>query len=192
MRMPGMIPPMNLAEARDVHVGIDLGGGDIRMTEHLLNRANIRPVREHVRGETVAKNVGRNPVRRDAHGRGTFANDLENALTSERTSQARHENVSLAEIAARKRFTRAAQIRDKSASRPAADRHQPLFRALAENAQKLPFGDDRVELQIANLAYPQSAAVHDLEHRAIAQILRLVLHDRIQKREDFRFRKRLG
>ena len=41
------------------HVGINLGGRDVRMAQHLLNGAQIRPVLQQVGGEGVAQGVGR-------------------------------------------------------------------------------------------------------------------------------------
>src|ERR1019366_10560572 len=38
--------------------GIDLRGGDRGVTQQLLNHADIRPMGQHVRGTTVAKDVG--------------------------------------------------------------------------------------------------------------------------------------
>ena len=40
-------------------VGVDLSGGDVSVTEHGLNRADIGTVLEQVGRETVAKGVGR-------------------------------------------------------------------------------------------------------------------------------------
>lgn len=47
-------------------VRIDLGGGDIRMPQHLLDAAEIGAVVDQVRGEGVPEHVGREPPGIDA------------------------------------------------------------------------------------------------------------------------------
>ena len=39
------------------HMGIDLGGGDIGMTQHFLHRAQIRAMSQQVGCESVTQNV---------------------------------------------------------------------------------------------------------------------------------------
>lgn len=82
-----MILSVDLAEARDIDMGIDLGRGDIRVSEHLLNRSNIRPVGEQMRREAVPENMRGNAVRGDADGCRAFANYLEDALPCKRPSE---------------------------------------------------------------------------------------------------------
>ena len=49
---------MDTAEARFVHVGVDLGGGDVGMAEHFLDDAEVCAVGEEMGGEAVAHEVG--------------------------------------------------------------------------------------------------------------------------------------
>ncbi len=55
---------MELAVDRQKAVGVDVGvelrGLDAGMAEHLLDGADVRPVREEVRGEGMAQRVRRN------------------------------------------------------------------------------------------------------------------------------------
>ena len=71
---------MNLFKAGDVDVRIDLRRADVGMTEKLLNRADIRTMREHVRSKAMSENMRRDPLRSNAHGRGAGADDSEDAL----------------------------------------------------------------------------------------------------------------
>jgi hypothetical protein len=46
-----MITPMNLSKILPVHMGIDLGRRDVHVTEHFLDRAQIGPSLQEMRGE---------------------------------------------------------------------------------------------------------------------------------------------
>ena len=54
MSLPRVKPPVDLAQALTVDMGIDLGSADIHMAKHLLNTPKIRPPAEQVGRETVA------------------------------------------------------------------------------------------------------------------------------------------
>ncbi len=41
-----------------IDVGVDLGGGDVGMAEHLLDRADLGAVRQQMGGKAVAQDVG--------------------------------------------------------------------------------------------------------------------------------------
>ena len=56
--LPGMKFAMDFAESLVVHVGVDLGGDDVGVAEEFLDDPQVRPAREHVCGEAVAKRVG--------------------------------------------------------------------------------------------------------------------------------------
>ena len=53
-----MVFPVNGLESVLVDVGVDLGRGDVRVAEHLLNSAQIRPAFEKVSGERVSEGMG--------------------------------------------------------------------------------------------------------------------------------------
>ena len=40
------------------HMGVDLGGGDVRVAQHLLDGAEVRAVFQQMDGEGVAQGVG--------------------------------------------------------------------------------------------------------------------------------------
>src|SRR5437660_9447628 len=45
-----------------IHVGIDLRGGDVRVAQHRLHRAQVRAALEQVGGEAVAKRMRVDPL----------------------------------------------------------------------------------------------------------------------------------
>ena len=61
-----------------VDVGVDLGGRDVGMAEHRLDRAEVGPVLEQVGREAVPQHVGRD--RLDAGRPGVLPEDLPEAL----------------------------------------------------------------------------------------------------------------
>lgn len=67
---------VDFAEVGVSDVGVDLGGGDVGVTEHGLDRANVGAVHEEVGGETVTEGV-RGDVFCDA---GFFGVELDDAF----------------------------------------------------------------------------------------------------------------
>ena len=53
-----MIFTINPFQMLAVEMGVDLGGGDISMTEHLLDRAKIGSTFDQMGGERVPKDMG--------------------------------------------------------------------------------------------------------------------------------------
>jgi hypothetical protein len=50
--------PDNFLKAGSFNVCINLGGGNIRMTQHCLNGPQVRPVSQHMGGEGMAQSMG--------------------------------------------------------------------------------------------------------------------------------------
>jgi hypothetical protein len=55
---PLVLAPQILA----VYVGIELGGGEIGVAEHLLNRSQVRPALQQVGGERVSEGMRRHSL----------------------------------------------------------------------------------------------------------------------------------
>ena len=64
---------VDVAEAGRVDMRVYLRRADVRMTEKLLNRADVGAVLKHVRGEAVAEDMRGNALRRDICSNGTLA-----------------------------------------------------------------------------------------------------------------------
>ena len=101
---------MDVAEAGGVDMGVDLGRPDVGVSEKFLDGADVRAVREHVRGEAMAKDMRRNAVRGDSDRGGPGTDDLEDALTRERLPEPREEDMVLGEIAAGERFAGSLEV----------------------------------------------------------------------------------
>ena len=94
-----MVPAVDVAEARGVDMRVDLGRADIGMSEELLDGADIRAMRQHVRSEAVPEDMRGDAVRGDSDRGGPGTDDLEDALSRKRSTEPRQENVALGKIA---------------------------------------------------------------------------------------------
>src|SRR5438477_4013863 len=82
---PGVELPVHLAQVTPIEVGIDGGGGDIRMSEQLLHDAQIRAALEQVGRERMPERVRVDPGG-DAGAAGVPAQDLPPAHARERAA----------------------------------------------------------------------------------------------------------
>ena len=73
---------VGVLQALSRQVRIDLCGGQVRMTEHLLQRAQVATTGEQVRGERVAQGVRRHLLGQARRAR-MVLDDLVEALTRE-------------------------------------------------------------------------------------------------------------
>ena len=74
---------MNRFKALRIDMRIDLGGGDIGVTEHFLDNAQRSAVLQQMAGKGVAQGVRRH-IFNNARFLGVFLDDLPEALTAER------------------------------------------------------------------------------------------------------------
>src|SRR2546425_5740269 len=54
--------PMHGAQVLAVHVGVELGGGEVGVAQHLLDRPQVSSALEQVRGEAVAQRMRRDTL----------------------------------------------------------------------------------------------------------------------------------
>lgn len=94
----GMVAAVDFTEAGGVDVGVDLGSGDVGVSEHLLDGADVGAMGEHMRGEAVSEDVRGDAACGNADSGGTFTNDLEDALAGKGTSETRDEDMIFGEI----------------------------------------------------------------------------------------------
>ena len=170
MLSPRMESAVDVSEARRLDMGVYLRRPDVRMTEKLLNRTDVRAVLEHVRGKAVPEDVRGYALWGDICGDSTLADHLENRLASKRLLEPRDEDVRYRKIAFSEHVARRGEIGRQRPSSGLAYRNDALLRALAENAKKLAVGHYVLDLHAADLAHAKPAAVHDLEHCAVAQV----------------------
>lgn len=116
-------------EAFALDGGIDLGGGDVGMTEHFLNGAEVCAASEEMGGKAMAKEVRLHFVAQAAEG-GVALNPIPNGLSTEGRAALGEE-----EAAARFRFhkgrARACEVDLEGIFCLTAKGNQPLFSAFA-------------------------------------------------------------
>src|SRR5207249_6325944 len=54
--------PMHGTQVLAVHVGVELGGGEVGVAQHLLDRPQVSSALEQVRGEAVAQRMRRDTL----------------------------------------------------------------------------------------------------------------------------------
>ena len=161
---------MDVSEASHIDMSVYLRRADVRMAEKLLDRADVRAMLKHVRGKAVPENVRRNALWGDICGDGTLADHLEDRLARKRLLEPRDEDVRYRKIAFSEHVARGGEIRRQRPSRGLAYRNDTLLRALAKDTKKLAVGHYVLDFHAADLAHAKPAAVHDLEHRTVAQV----------------------
>jgi len=183
---------VDVAEARRVDMRVYLRRADVRMAEKLLDRADVRTVLEHVRGEAVPEDVRRNALWGDICGDGTLADHLEYRLASKRLLEPRDEDVRYRKIAFSEHVARGGEIHRKRPSSGLANRDDALLRALAKYAKELAVGHYVLDLHAADLTHAKPATVHDLEHRTVAQVAWISSVDLVYHPESLFFGKDSG
>ena len=89
---------VHFLEMRVGHVGIDLGGGDIAVPQHRLNRAQVGAIHQQVGGERVAQSV-RSDMLGDAGCLSIFTDDSLDRAGSQAASFAEVDAIALDDIA---------------------------------------------------------------------------------------------
>ncbi len=79
-------------------MGVDLGGGDIAVPQHRLNRAQVGAIHQHVGGERVAQGVG-SDVLSDARCLSIFTDDSLDRAGGQTASFAEVDAIALNDIA---------------------------------------------------------------------------------------------
>ena len=92
---------MDVAEAGGVDVRVDLGRPDVGMSEKLLNGADVRTVRQHMRSEAMPEDVRGDAVCGDSDRGGSRADNFEDALPRKPSAEPRQEDVPLGQITPR-------------------------------------------------------------------------------------------
>ena len=159
---------VDVAQALGRQVGVDLGGADVGVAEHLLQRAQVAAAGQQVGGERVAQRVGAHAVLQPGAA-GVALDDLVEPLAGERPPAEVDEHVRLVAQPDQPRPARARGRRCSVAIALHADRHQALLGALAAGAQHPGLEVELGQLQGDRLRGAQPAGVHRLEQRAVAQ-----------------------
>ncbi len=86
----GVMVGVNLLQAIERHVRVDLSGGNVSVSEHGLHGAQVGSVGDHVRGRRMAQHMGRGVA---ASGLRGAVHDHPDALAGEFVSASREERV---------------------------------------------------------------------------------------------------
>src|SRR6188472_357652 len=125
---------VRLLQALAREVGVELGGGDVGVAEHLLDGAQVAATREQVGGEAVAQGVWAH-LACQAGIAGVALDDFVEALATQRAAAEVDEELRLVAVADQLRPA-AAEVTGDRRDRLAAERHQPFLAALAAGAQE--------------------------------------------------------
>ena len=166
---------VHLADPLTGHVGVQLGRGDTRMTEQLLDDPQVGTTLEQVRREGMTKRVRAHRERQAGHPRGCL-DDRERLLAREPCAAIAEE-----ERPAAPRL----DVRDREETRPVlrnppsepvegdlADRHEALLVSLADHPDEAAIGREVFAIEPERLAHPKTRRVQELEQRARPEIRR--------------------
>src|SRR6185437_6269357 len=133
------------------YVRVQLGRGEIGMSEHLLDRAQVGTSLEQVRGERVAQEMGVDPLGLEPGLRGELAQDEKDARARERAAARVEEQ--LLPVPPVEVGPAAGEIAAESFRGLPPDRDDPLLAALAEAA-------DEAVLEIHGLPVERDRLAH--------------------------------
>ena len=89
---------VHFLEMRVGHVGVDLGGGDIAMPQHRLNRAQVGAIHQQIGSKRVAQSVGSDMLR-DAGCLSIFTDDSLDRAGGQAASFAEVDAIALDDVA---------------------------------------------------------------------------------------------
>jgi hypothetical protein len=149
------------------YVGVELGGREVGVTEHLLHAPQIRAAFEQMRGERVAEEVRVDAFGLEAGLLGQAPEDEEGASACQRAALRVQEQLwAVSPIEVR---TAAGEVAPHRFDSLAPDRDEPFLAALAEHAYQTLLEVDRAPLEADRLRDSQAAAVQQLHERAVAK-----------------------
>src|SRR5919197_4248819 len=179
---------VQLAPAPVGYVGVELGGGEVGVAEHLLDTAEVGAALEEVRRERVPEQVGMDPLRLQARARREPPQDEERSRARERSALRVEEE--LRQVAPVEERPPAREVAAERLGRLPPDRDDPLLVALAEAADEPVLEVDAAALERDRLRDAQARAVEELGERAVAKVARLRAGGRLDEPLGLRRRER--
>jgi hypothetical protein len=161
---------VDLRQVLEVEMGVDLRRSDARVSQHLLHGAQVAGRLQHVRRERVPQHVRMHVPRQSLLDRAMAHARLDCSRREPRPALRHEDGVVAANPELRARIDPPAQ----RAERFAADRHDPLLRALPPDADFARVPVDAIQRQSGELREAQARRVEELEHRAVAHCQRVV------------------
>ena len=160
------VPPAPVGDVR-----VSLSRREVRVTEHLLDRAQVGPSLQQVRRERVAQQVGMDAARLEPRPVGELAEDQERPRARQRATTGVEEeigSVAPVEVGASHREVPPKRL----CSRP-ADGHDALLAALPDDAHEPTLEIDPALREPYRLRHPKARAVEELDERLVAHRSRL-------------------
>ena len=153
-------------------VSVDLGGGDVGVTEQRLDGTEIGAVHKQIGGETMTESVGRD-VLRDAGGTGVFLDDALNGAGGEAAEVARGVGVALVSTVAQEERGEAVaagvQIGLDVVGGGLGNEDGAVFTSLAADHEFAAFKVDGVTVEAGELGDAETAGKEQLNDGAIAE-----------------------
>lgn len=158
---------VNALKAAAIHMGIDLGGGDVGVAEEFLHRPQVGSADQKVGRETVAERVRVNVGEFGGH-RSAF-DDLPDGHAFKRLAVAREEEAAHVLGAGSGEASAALiEVGRDGGLRKLVDRDEALLIALARHADHPDGGVIFGEPKTGDLRSPKSAGVQEFEEGAVA------------------------
>src|SRR5690606_23902058 len=167
-RVRAVVPREELVER---HMGVALGGGEARMTEELLDHAEVGAPLEQVRRAAMPESV-RVQIRAPRSERAVALDELLHPAHAEASPSSRQEQRAPTRCGApRTKLAATREVRLERRTRFAAERHDALLVPLPEHAHLRRLELDVLQIQPHELAHPEPRAVEQLEKRRVARAL---------------------
>jgi hypothetical protein len=158
---------VRVTPARIRNMGIDLGGAQVRVAEHLLHRAQVRAPLEEMRGEGMAEEVGMHPCRIETRFRGQAPEDEEGAGTGQPAALRVEEE--LRAVPAIEERPAPGEVAAHGLDAFASERDDPLLVSLAEAPNDAVVQVDPAAVEPHRLADPEPGSVEELDQGAVAE-----------------------
>ena len=181
---------MDALEAVAVHVGVNLRCGNVGMTQHLLNHAEVGAIFQEVRGKTVAQHV-RADMLGDAGAFGAAVHEFPQGHAAQLPAAVAQEHRAR-RVGPYQLRTHPVQIQFQPFQRLAADRDDAFLVALANHTQEAGLEVNVLQLQPGQFGCAQPAGIHDLEDRLVAHRTRVVTCRQLKQLIHVHHRERLG
>jgi len=171
-------------------MGVDLGGAQVRVAEHLLHRAQVRSALEEVRGEGVAEEVGMHPCGIQTRFRCQAPEDEEGAGPGQRAALRVEEE--LRAVPAIEERPAPGEVAAHGLYAFASERDDPLLVTLAEAANNAVVQVDPAAVEPHRLADAEPGPVKELDEGAVAEHPRSRAVGRLDEALDLAGRERAG
>jgi hypothetical protein len=162
-----MSPKIRLSSPAVRDVGVQLGRAEIGVAEHLLHATEVGAALEEVRRERVPEQMRMDTLRIEARGSRQPPQDQERAGPGERPALRVQEE--LGAVAAVEERPAAREVAAQCLGRLAADRHDPLLAALADDAHEPVVEVDAALLEADGLRDPEPGTVEQLDEGPVAE-----------------------